>query len=460
MDAAAANDITIPFVKSGSYPVRSGNLVRPLVDGEPAFRRICEAIEAARSSVWVTVTFMWATFEMPDGRGSGLDVLDQAAARGIDVRLIFWRPDAETEQLKRNAFWGSAAQIRQLDDRSSGVRIRWDRAEPGFCQHQKSWLIDAGDATATAFVGGINLNPHSVVAPGHRGEGQNHDVYVGLAGPSVVDVHHNFVQRWNEASERGVATGRWGRGSEIDLPFPARAPARRGDAVVQIQRTMHRGRYTDGRPSPEGPRFDIAAGERSNFDQYRAAIGAARRSIYMENQYVEVPEIVAGLHQALQRGVEVVLLMPAELEASGRSAEGPDRTAFLDARTALGAYENFGLAGIAGLGADGRRKPVYVHAKLMLVDDVWATIGSCNLHRFSLFGNGEMNVAFCDPPTVRALRCELLQEHLGLDTSRMDDRAALRLFRKVARQNRTKLKAGDHAWQGLAFSLDPASYGR
>jgi phosphatidylserine/phosphatidylglycerophosphate/cardiolipin synthase-like enzyme len=461
MDAtAAANDSPIPFVKSGSYPVRSGNFVRPLVDGEPAFRRICEAIEAARSSVWVTVTFMWAAFEMPDGRGSALDVLDQAAARGIDVRLIFWRPDAETEQLKCNAFWGSAAQINQLDDRKSGVRIRWDRAAPGFCQHQKSWLIDAGDANATAFIGGINLNPHSVVAPGHCGEGQNHDVYVELAGPSAVDVHHNFVQRWNEASERLMPKGHWGRGSEIDLPLPARVPGRTGDAIVQIQRTMHRGRYIDGRPSPEGSLFDIAAGERSNFDQYCAAIGAARHSIYMENQYVEVSEIVACLHQALRRGVEVVLLMPAELDASGRSTGGPDRIAFLEARTALGAYENFGLAGIAGLGADGRRKPVHVHAKLMLVDDLWATVGSCNLHRFSLFGNGEMNVAFWDPPTVRALRCELLREHLGVDTSRMDACAALRLFRKIALQNRGRLEAGDHAWQGLAFSLDPASYGR
>ena len=107
------NKITVPSVQSGSYPLRSGNLVRPLVDGEPAFRRICQAIEAAQSSVWATITFMWAAFEMPDGRGTALDVLDRAA-RGVDVRLLFWRPDAATEALKRNAFWGSAEQIGQL----------------------------------------------------------------------------------------------------------------------------------------------------------------------------------------------------------------------------------------------------------------------------------------------------------------------------------------------------------
>ena len=141
--------------------------------------------------------------------------------------------------------------------------------------------------------------------------------------------------------------------------------------------------------------------------------------------------------------MEVVLVLPAEPGA-------PAGLAGLDA------CENFTLAGIAGLGADGRRKPVWVHAKLMVVDGAWATVGSCNLHRFSLFGNGELNAAFWDPDTVRALLSALLQEHLDQDTSGMDDRAALQLFRRVARENGARFAAGDHAWQGLAFPLDRA----
>ncbi len=397
---------------------------------------------------------MWGSFQMPDGRGSALEVLNRAAARDIDVRLIFWRPDRETEHHKRNAFWGAEDHIRLLVTSRSAVRIRWDRAHPGFCQHQKSWLIDAGEETETAFVGGINLNPHSMVAPGHFGEGQNHDVYVELAGPSAVDVHHNFVQRWNEASERRADDGRWGSGSETDLPFPRLVPSPRGHAFVQIQRTIHRGRYSDGQAAPKGSHFDIASGERSNFDQYCAAIGAAQRSIYIENQYCDVPEILTSLQRALKRGVEVLLLMPA----NPGFADRPEMRALMDARAALGAHENFTLAGIAGLSADARRVPVYVHAKLMLVDDAWATIGSCNLHSYSLFGNSEMNVAYFDPDTVRALRCELFQEHLDQDTSGMDDRDALRLFRKTALENLNRFEAGDHAWQGLAFTLDSAAY--
>jgi cardiolipin synthase len=435
-------ELIVPFVRTASYPARPGNALRPLIDGEPAFRRVCEAIEAAHRSVWATVTFMWADFQMPDGRGSALDVLNRAASRGLDVRLIFWRPDAETKKFKPNAFWGSPEHIDLLARSDSAIRVRWDRAQPGFCQHQKSWLIDPGTETETVFLGGINLNPHSMVAPGHRGEGQNHDVYMEVSGPSAVDVHHNFVQRWNGASERHSPDGRWGSGSEIDLPFPTRLPSRRGDALVQIQRTIHSGRYRDGRATPEGTLFDIAAGERSNFDQYCAAINSARRSIYIENQHIEVSEIIDRLREALLRGVGVVAVVPAQGEVSEELA-------------ALEAFENFTLAGIAGLGNDGQRKPVWVHTKLMVVDGEWGTVGSCNLHRHSLFGNCEMNAAFRDRKTARALLSELFREHLERDISGMDDIAALRLFRAIAEDNRKLFDAGDPAWQGLAFSLLP-----
>jgi phosphatidylserine/phosphatidylglycerophosphate/cardiolipin synthase-like enzyme len=381
---------------------------------------------------------------MPDGRGTPLDVLNRAAQRGVDVRIIFWRPDPETEALKTNAFWGAPEQFEMLRTSASSMLIRWDRAQPGYCQHQKSWLIDAGRNAETVFLGGINLNPHSMVAPGHHGKGHNHDVYVELAGPSAVDVHHNFVQRWNEASERLLPGGRWGAGSESDLLFPTRVPDRKGNAIIQIQRTIHRGRYSNGHATPLGTVYPIEAGERSNFDQYRTAIQAARRSIYIENQSITVPEIIECLHQALQRGVEVVAVVPAE-------------ESIPEALANLASFGSFTLAGLAGQSSDDRRNPVWIHAKLMLVDGTWGTVGSCNLHRFSLFGNSEMNAAFWDHETARVLLSKLLYEHLDRDISGLDDRAALQLFGKIARNNRRRFEKGDSRWQGLAFSLLPLS---
>ena len=347
-----------------------------------------------------------------------------------------------------------------LRARDSRFRARWDRAYGAYCQHQKSWLVDAGRPTETAFVGGINLNPHSVVLPGHLGEHQNHDLYVEVTGPSATDVHHNFVQRWNKASERTADDGTWGHDGDDDLAFPSRPSGAKGDSSVQIQRTVHVGRYSDSPPSPEGRPYDLAGGERSILEQYLKAIEAAHRSIYIENQAVGVGAILIALADALKRGVEVVVLVPAEPEDYVRAdRRAPERKAFYDLLASLSRHDRFALVGIAGPGADGDRHEVYVHAKIMLIDDAWATIGSCNLHANSLFGNSELNASFWDPVTVHTLRCKLFAEHLGQDTTHLDDGAALGLYRQVARGNRQKRDAGDPDWQGLAFSLDPATYG-
>jgi cardiolipin synthase len=153
--------------------------------------------------------------------------------------------------------------------------------------------------------------------------------------------------------------------------------------------------------------------------------------------------------------------MPGEPDLVGPTGSvDVERRTFLDARAALGGYHNFTLSGLAGVDDTGHRQHVYVHAKLMVVDDEWATIGSGNLHRYSLFGNGEMNASFWDPDVVRKLRCQLLEEHLGESTATLDDRAALERFGQIARENRHRWDAGHVAWQGLAFSLDPTTYGR
>jgi cardiolipin synthase A/B len=449
----------VPFAASGSYPVRAGNAVRPLVGVTPAFRRIDAAVEAARHSVWVTVAFLAPGFRMPDGRGSMFDLPDRAVARGLDVRVIFWRPDPETSGYGPT-FAGTEADRDMLRARGARFRARWDRAERGCCQHQNSWLIDAGRGSETAFVGGINLTARSdSVPPDGVGNHQSHDIYVELRGPAASDVHHNFVQRWNEASERALEGGAWGHGGGEVMDFPTHLWAPQGESLVQIQRTVRAGRYSDGRPSPEGRAWDIAGGEQSVFEQYRQAIDAARRSVYIENQAIPVPAVATRIEDALKRGVEVVALLPADPEAYVRAARGDaEESALFKQLEGLGRYDNFTLAGMAGRNAQGGRSNVYVHGKIMLVDDAWATIGSCNLHANSLYGNTEMNASFWDPTVVRALRCELLAGHLGRDTAPLDDRAALRLYRSIARDNQRRREAGDAEWQGLVFSLDPASY--
>lgn len=448
----------IPFVDGGSYPLRGGNLLRPLIDGTPAFRRIAGAVEQARHSVWLTVAFYAHDFAIPDRGASLFDLLDRATERGLDVRVIFWRPNPESSGYGRT-FAGTEADHGFLLRRASRFRIRWDRARGPYCHHQKSWLVDSGRPSEVAFVGGINLTAMALGSPGHK-DGRRHDAYLELAGPSASDVHHNFVQRWNEASERSTDDGTWGRTGGDELPFPTRISEPRGSSLVQIQRTIDRDRYRDNTPTPAGAAYDIASGEQTIMEQYCRAIESARSSIYIENQAIPIPEIAALIERALARGVAVVMLVPAEPEEHVQAARrNPARKAHFDALARLGSHPNFTLAGIASLNSIGERRSIYVHGKLMLVDDGWATIGSCNLHAYSLQGHSELNASFWDPSLVRALRCELLAEHLGMDCSGMDGPGALALYQRVARDNGQKKAAGEGDWQGLAFALDAATYG-
>jgi phosphatidylserine/phosphatidylglycerophosphate/cardiolipin synthase-like enzyme len=278
-------------------------------------------------------------------------------------------------------------------------------------------------------------------------------VYVEISGPSTTDIHHNFVQRWNNASERGRSDGLRGESAAASLPPACQPPspnlAAQGSSVVQIQRTMPGGSHRDGSQNPAGP-----PAETTIFDQYMAAIAAARHSIYIENQALDVPVILTWLREALEREVEVVVVLPGEPEPI-RYEPQTWRIAF----AGLAAYENFALAGLAGTGARGDRHGVYVHSKLMLVDDQWATIGSCNLHTASLLRNAEMNASLWDPVIVRQLRSQLFAEHIGQTTEDPGTAAAHRRFGQVARENRLRWDAGA-TWPGLAFSLDPADYAR
>ncbi len=451
----------IPAAAGAAYPLRDGNRLHPLIGGRETFRRICAAAEAARHSIWLTVAFLTPDFRMPDGHGSLFDVLDRAVDRSLDVRALFWRLNPETAEHGPTVFSGTPEQRAMLAARGSRFRARWDRAFRGYAQHAKSWLFDAGHDTEIAFVGGTNLNPRYLVSPPDVIDGQDHDLYLELAGPSATDVHHNFVQRWNEASERNADDGVWGHNGDDDLAFPTRAAKPQGASNVQIQRTIHAGLYGNDHPTPDGDPFFIAGGERSIFEQYLKAIGTARRTIYIENQALEVLPIVRALNDALDRGVTVTALVPAVPEPRlARMRRNPAHRDLFAGLAALGRHERFSLLGIAAQGRDGGRHPVHVHAKVMLVDDAWATIGSGNLHAGSLFGGTEMNASFWDADAVRALRIALLAKHLGQDTGHLDDVAAYDLYRDVAAENRLRHDAREDAWQGSAFSLDPATYGR
>lgn len=251
--------------------------------------------------------------------------------------------------------------------------------------------IGAGDHDKVVFVGGINLGNGYVSLPGHREFGRAHtyDIYVELKGPSAIDVHHNFVQRWNEASERNVADGYWPDAHAAgELQFPVKVSVAAGNTTAQVQRTVRAGHYSDSTPPPRGESVDISAGELTVFEQYQAAIAAAERTIYIENQALGCPHTIKAMHQALGRGVDITVLTPSIANEFMKVArKDPRSKQFFERFEALGDYPNYALMGIGSPDADGKLRDIYVHAKAAVIDDAWVTIGSCNVGARSFFGD-------------------------------------------------------------------------
>jgi len=421
-------------VERASYPARGGNRVRVLIDGLDTFTAIGERLRNARRSIWITVSFVDLDFRLPDAEIPLLEELDAAATRGVDVRLLFWW----SEFPGIGSFRGDAADLEDMARRGVRVKMRWDHVPRG-CHHQKSYVID----DEVAYVGGINLTHDGLSTPEHTTPG-HHDLFAEIAGPVVADVAENFAQRWNQATRfdgQGHAfpsTDAAGPVDEVALPAAC------GTTTAQLVRTIRRGLYRGWRGWSPSDNFDLAEGEQSVQEALHRGIESAERLVYIENQYLLATDTLAHLARATARGVDVIVvvpyrpdpnlvLYPKELLAETRVA--------LDG---LAAERRFGLFGLLRAGTSD--EPVYVHSKVMIVDDALLNIGSANLWPPSYNRDSELALCVWDARSARDTRERLWAEHLGAA-----DHAGLEAWRRLARERKPPSRV---------VEIDPASYYR
>ena len=159
-------------------------------------------------------------------------------------------------------------------------------------------------------------------------------------------------------------------------------------------------------------------GEFSILESYVRALQSAQRFIYIENQFLWSPEIEAVLHEKIadppHRDFRLVLLLPSKPNSGADDTRGV-LGHLIDADGDAGRVLACTLFARAGDLAD----PIYVHAKIAIVDDHWFTIGSANLNEHSLFNDTEMNIVSQDPELARQTRLRLWAEHLELSEERV-----------------------------------------
>jgi phosphatidylserine/phosphatidylglycerophosphate/cardiolipin synthase-like enzyme len=258
------------------------------------------------------------------------------------------------------------------------------------CHHEKLVIVDG----EVAFVGGIDLTSFSGQRLDHSEHPPRdslgwHDACFRLEGPIVADVATHFNQRWRELADD-------------EPPEPHRPEPRDGGVQAQLVRTV-----------PEHVYDGLPRGEFSIVESYARALRAAERFIYLESQFLWSPELVsilaAKLREPPTEDFRLVVLLPAHPNNGTDDTRG-QLGVLLDAAEQGGDKRRFLACTLYQPGPDGN--PVYVHAKVGIVDDRWLTLGSANLNDHSLFNDTEVNVVVHDERTVREARLRLWSEHL------------------------------------------------
>ena len=446
----------------------TGNLVKPLVDGRAYFAKLCaELQDTGETDAIYFADFRGDMDERLGGRDTEVgEVLGTAAKRGVQVFGLLWRSHPKFLRQSEEA---NAEFVRRIDE--DGGQVMLDaRTRRAGSHHQKLFVIRRRQSPSrdVAFVGGIDLGYSRGDDSRHLGDPQAmefpavygprppwHDIQAEVHGPAVHDLEHTFRERWYGSSIldipsplRQLYDRAYHIGAMTGRPLPEPTPdagAQPGRHAVQVLRTYP----ARLRRYPFAPH-----GERSIANAYVKAFARARRLVYLEDQYLwsrPVANLIAG---ALRKNLDlhVIVIVPRYSDNDGAVAGIPTMMGRHDVmRTCKAAggdrFAVYDLENDAGT-------PIYVHAKVVIVDDVWAMVGSDNLNRRSWTHDSELSIAVLDASEdgryphdpaglgdgartfARNLRLRLSREHLDRDesddTELVDPDEAFSAFRQQA----------------------------
>lgn len=358
-------------------------------------------------------------------------VLAHVVSKGVEVKILLWDclPVPGLSYYKPKEAYEQLVEVGVtciLDDSARGIIHH-----PVESLHQKISIVDG----TYAFVGGVDpmielgghydhwdTSAHLFSSPLRRSkEAHNpypwHDVHALIEGPAAGDVEHNFRQRWNDVVKRHS----W----EPDLLLSGHPPVPplESKSLVQLARTIPEHTYS----------FEPLI-VRGIAQLYANALSSAQYLVYLENQYFwlrnytgiklpfldttnpEMERNISELGAALQRGARVALVLPDHPDPGRVYADAALRRLYEEVPDAVKEKRiRVFCLGTSTSKEDGEHyRPIYVHAKVAIIDDVWVTVGSANLNNRGMRDDTEMNVATLDDELAQGLRLLLWSEHLGL----------------------------------------------
>ena len=367
-----------------------GNEVRLLRGGQELFPALREHIDAAQHSVWMAFYMI-----SPLGQsGWVLQALMRAARRGVSVHLVV---DGLGSRDAPASLWEDLTQ--------AGVKLATYRPTRGLGDlvfntnlwrrmHLKIAVIDK----RSACIGGINLIDDRYDLHHGWSERPRLDYAVELRGPAITPMLHAVRAIWTRAQ-----FGRDWRDELPQLPKSARdlQKFRRFKRLLDQARMRlsprEQGRIEQASQLPHGSRCAFVM--RDNLRQRRTIELAALQAIRQARERIDIVTpyfyphraIRLALRHAASKGVEVRLLLQGKLDY---------RIAGVAAQVLYHELQRHGVRIF-------EYQDAFLHAKVLRVDDEWATVGSSNLDPLSLVLNLEGNVVIKDRAFVRTLSVSL-----------------------------------------------------
>ncbi len=412
----------------------TGNHVRPLVHGAIYFAALASRIAETEPGDLILFTDWRGDPDeqlTDDPASTMVELLGAADRRGVDVRGLIWRSHWD-----RLSFSGT--ENRQTGERlqDQGAEALLDmRVRTGGSHHQKLVVVRYRDHPEhdVAFVGGIDLCHSRRDDARHAGDPQPQTMAEAYGAPSCLARHPGRDHRSGGLRRRDRVSRALGGSTPLsrsplrqlqdrlsgdDLspdPLPSQAappPAVPGGThAVQLLRTYPNLRHGRDYPFARG-------GERSVARGYAKALERAERLIYIEDQYLWSAEIADTFADALAARPElrVLVVLPHLPDQSAPLSRVPQELGRHEAVSRLLAAGGervavYGIENHSGV-------PVYVHAKVCVIDDWWATIGSDNFNRRSWTHDSELSAVVLDSAGgdhsayARRLRLLLAAEHL------------------------------------------------
>jgi len=325
--------------------------------------------------------------------------------RDLDIRLLKWSASVFQFLLRGSMFFDLLRWARH-----KRISFKFDRAHPiGCSHHQKIAVLD----NRLAVCGGIDMTDKRWDTREHQEDDQRRR---GVSGRRYCPWHDATMMMEGEVAGAlaELGHGRWERAGGGDLPriessseslWPDEFPAQFENVEIGISRT--RATYRDCEEVRE-----IKA-------LYLRHIHEAKHFIYAESQYFAsraiAEAIVARLHET--DPPEIVIVHPANADGwLEQQAMDHARAELVRVIEAADSQDRFSLW-VPYV----NDTPIYVHAKLMIVDDAVLRIGSANLNNRSMGLDSECDVVIDSrragnghaADAIAALRCSLLAEHLG-----------------------------------------------